>query len=53
MDACSVESQSLIIMDMETSEICEMFLYDKKTSWTKLLTKETITQMKKKDIYMK
>ena len=46
MDSCSVESQSLIIMNMTTDEICDMFLFTKKTVWTKILTKEAIRKMK-------
>tara|TARA_B100001094_G_scaffold312283_1_gene348802 strand:- start:12572 stop:17140 length:4569 start_codon:yes stop_codon:yes gene_type:complete len=51
MDSCSVESQSLIIMNMTTDEICDMFLFTKKTVWTKILTKEAIRKINKKTIY--
>ena len=53
MDSCSIESQSFIIMEMDTKALCEMFLYDKKTSWTKLMTKNTIKNMDKKGLYEK
>ena len=47
MDACSVESQSLTIMNMDTEKLISIFLYEKKTEWKKILTKETISKMKK------
>ena len=53
MDAAKVESQSLLIMDKNTEEITKMFCFNKRTAWTKMLTKETITQMKKNKNYMK
>ena len=53
MDACKVESQPLLVMEKNTEELTEMFLFNKRTAWTKLLTKDTITQMKKDKEYMK
>ena len=53
MDACKVESQPLLVMEKNTGELTEMFLFNKRTAWTKLLTKDTITQMKKDKEYMK
>ena len=51
MDACFVESQSLMIMDLTTEEIAKMFLFSEATDWTKLLTEETIKGFKQeKDI---
>ena len=47
MDACSVEEQSLIIMDKTTDKLCDMFLYDKNTKWNKLLTKKIISSLNK------
>ena len=29
MDSCAVESQSYMIMEMDTDKLCDMFLYDK------------------------
>jgi len=52
MDACKVENQSLIIMDKSTDELTQLFLFNKRTAWTKLLKKEVITQMKKNKDYM-
>ena len=49
MDACFVESQSLIIMDLTTEEIAKKFLLNETTDWTKLITEETIKEMEKKD----
>tara|TARA_Y100000817_G_scaffold175199_1_gene136826 strand:+ start:4024 stop:8607 length:4584 start_codon:yes stop_codon:yes gene_type:complete len=48
MDACFVESQSLIIMDLTTEEIAKKFLLNETTDWTKLITEETIKEMEKK-----
>ena len=53
MDACSVENQSLLIMNKSTDEICEMFLFNKKTVWGRILTKEAIKKMNKKLIFKK
>jgi DNA-directed RNA polymerase II subunit RPB1 len=47
MDSCAVESQPLLIMKMKTEEIIEMFLFKKGYTWSKVLTKETIKQLKK------
>ena len=33
MDSCSVEDQSLIIIDMNTEEICKAFMFDEDTDW--------------------
>jgi DNA-directed RNA polymerase II subunit RPB1 len=53
MDPCSIESQSLLIMNMNTEKLIKTFLYDKKTEWKKILTKESITKMKKKKTAIK
>tara|TARA_B100001094_G_scaffold332740_1_gene406149 strand:+ start:156 stop:4739 length:4584 start_codon:yes stop_codon:yes gene_type:complete len=53
MDSCSVENQSLIVMNKTTEEICEMFLFGKKTVWGKYLTKGAIKKMNKKTIFKK
>ena len=45
MDACSVEEQSLIIIDMTTEEICKGFIFDKDTKWEDILTEEAIDSM--------
>jgi DNA-directed RNA polymerase II subunit RPB1 len=49
MDSICVESQSFIIMELNTDDICKMFLFDNKTKWNKLLTKSTIKNIKKED----
>jgi DNA-directed RNA polymerase II subunit RPB1 len=51
MDSCKVESQSLIIMDMETEAILDRFLFKVDYPWDKTLTKETISLMKKDKHY--
>ena len=53
MDSCAVENQTLLIMDKTTDEICEMFNFNKKTIWGKILTKEAIRKMNKKTILSK
>ena len=53
MDACNVENQSFKIMDMDTEKICKEYLFDKTTKWNKLLTKQTITDLKKEKQFMK
>ena len=53
MDACNVENQSFKIMDMDTEKLCKEYLFDKTTKWNKLLTKQTITHLKKEKQFMK
>jgi len=53
MDGMKVESQPLIIMDKNTEELTKIFLFNKRTAWTKLLKKETIVKMKKDKDFMK
>ena len=53
MDSCAVESQSLLIMDKTTEEITKMFLFQKGYSWTKNITKDALTSMKKNKKYQK
>jgi DNA-directed RNA polymerase II subunit RPB1 len=53
MDSCSVESQSIMIMNMDTAKIIEIFILDKKTEWNKILDKDTIKKMKKTKKYQK
>ncbi|MBG01362.1 MAG: hypothetical protein CL470_03745 [Acidimicrobiaceae bacterium] len=53
MDSCSVESQSLRIMNMDTEKLIKVFLFDKKTERKKLLTKEAIQKMKKTKKFQK
>ena len=45
MDSCSVEEQSLLIMEMNTDQICKAFLYGKDTNWNKLLEKDIIDSL--------
>ena len=45
MDSCAVEDQSLIIIDMDTEEICKGFMFEKDTNWKKLLTKDALKDM--------
>ena len=47
MDAGKVESQSLVIMNMDTDELCKTFLFDKSTQWSTLISKSEIASMKK------
>ena len=49
MDSICVESQSLIIMELNTEEICKKFLFDNKTKWKNLCTKTVIKNIKKGD----
>ena len=49
MDSICVESQNLMIMEMNTDDICKKFLYEKKTQWKKILTKDAIKNIKKED----
>ena len=53
MDACAVEAQSLIIMNMDTEKLIKTFLFDKRTQWKKILTKEAISSMKKNKSFNK
>ena len=53
MDSCSDESQSIMIMNMDTAKIIETFILDKKTEWNKILDKDTIKKMKKTKKYQK
>ena len=45
MDSCSVEDQSLLIMNMDTDQLCKTFLFDENTNWNKLLTKEIVQKL--------
>ena len=47
MDSCAVESQSYMIMEMDTDKMCEVFLYDKKTSWKDLLNDSALKKLNK------
>ena len=47
MDSCAVEEQSLLIMNMDTDKICKTFLFDDKTNWNKILTKEIVSKLEK------
>ena len=47
MDACSVEDQSLLILNMDTDELCKMFLYDDNTNWKGILTDQVISSLNK------
>jgi len=51
MDACRVENQSIIIMKMTTEDILDKFLFKVDYQWKKVLTKETLTAMKKDKKY--
>ena len=53
MDAAKVESQSLIIMDLTTDELCKKFLFDKSTQWSSIIDKSAIQSMKKNKKYEK
>ena len=53
MDACKVENQSLMIMNMNTDQLCKEFLFDKKVSWKSILTKEAHNLLKKVKDYKK
>ena len=54
MDSCSVESQSIMIMNMDTAKIIKTFVLDKKTEWNKsVIDKDTIKKMKKIKKYQK
>ena len=46
MDSCSVEQQSLIIIEMNTEELCKAFMYKKDTDWSKFLTKDVAKTIK-------
>ena len=35
MDACYVEDQSLIVIDMDTEQICKAFMFESNTNWDK------------------
>ena len=45
MDACSVEDQSLIVIDMDTEQICKAFMFESNTNWDKLLTKDALDKI--------
>ena len=47
MDACFVESQPLIIMNLDTEGVAKKFLYPETYDWTKILTDESIKSMEK------
>ena len=51
MDACFVESQPLVIMDLDTEGIMKKFLFSESTDWTKLITEGAINTMKKNKDY--
>tara|TARA_B100000214_G_scaffold342192_1_gene289814 strand:- start:2250 stop:6836 length:4587 start_codon:yes stop_codon:yes gene_type:complete len=51
MDACFVESQPLVIMNLSTEEIAKKFLFNKSTDWTKLLTEEAMKDMEQNKDY--
>ena len=53
MDACFVESQSLMIMDLTTEEIAKKFLFKETTNWPKLITEEAIHDMEKDKTFQK
>jgi DNA-directed RNA polymerase II subunit RPB1 len=52
MDACKVESQSLIIMKLTTDELCQKYLFKKSTQWSSLLDSDSIDSMKKNKKYL-
>ena len=45
MDACAVEDQSLIIINMNTEELCRAFMFDKDTKWNDLLSDEVYDKL--------
>uniref|UniRef100_A0A6C0L177 DNA-directed RNA polymerase II subunit RPB1 n=1 Tax=viral metagenome TaxID=1070528 RepID=A0A6C0L177_9ZZZZ len=47
MDSCTVENQSYMIMKMDTDKLCQVYLYDKKTSWKDLLNETALSKMNK------
>ena len=47
MDACSVEVQSLMILDMDTDKLCKNYLFDDKTKWKELLTNDVVKRLSK------
>ena len=51
MDACFVESQPLIIMNMNTEELAKKYLFSETTDWSKLVTENSIKSLKKKKNY--
>ena len=51
MDACFVESQPLIIMNMNTEELAKKYLFSETTDWSKLMTENSIKSLKKKKNY--
>jgi DNA-directed RNA polymerase II subunit RPB1 len=51
MDSCFVESQSLVIMNMDTDKIAKKYLFTESTDWEKTLTEDAIRQMKKNKKY--
>ena len=53
LDSTKVESQSLIIMDMNTDELCKMFLFGDSTQWETIITDDAIKSMKSKKNYEK
>ena len=50
MDACSVEDQSLIIIDMDTEQICKAFMFEKDTNWKKLLSDDVYKKFNTSDM---
>ena len=53
MDSCFVESQPLIIMKLNTEEICKKFLFEESFNWSKILEDDIIKVMKKTKDYKK
>jgi DNA-directed RNA polymerase II subunit RPB1 len=51
MDSCFVESQSLVIMNIDTDKIAKKYLFTESTDWEKTLTEDAIRQMKKNKKY--
>jgi DNA-directed RNA polymerase II subunit RPB1 len=46
MDSCFVESQSLVIMNLDTDKIAKKYLFTESTDWEKILTRDAIREMK-------
>ena len=53
MDATFVESQPLMIMNMNTDDIAKKFLYKESQEWDKVITKDSFSKMKKTKDYQK
>jgi len=51
MDACFVESQSLVIMNLSTEEIAKKYLFNETIDWKKYITEEAIQNIKQKKDY--